>query len=145
MFADPESEEYIEGRDLLQELADEMHGTFKDVVKNGRADKDLAADWESYADGRILSASTAQKIGLVDELGYFDDAVNKAQELAGVSEATVVEYGRQVGLGALFGLNSEELERMQQAGASAIEERMSARLQEQLRLYPGRPMAIWVP
>ncbi len=145
MFADPESEEYIEGRDLLQELADEMHGTFKDVVKSGRAEKGLAADWESYADGRILSASTAQKIGLVDELGYFDDAVNKAQELAGVSEATVVEYGRQVGLGALFGLNSEELERMQQAGATAIEERMSARLQEQLRLYPGRPMAIWVP
>jgi hypothetical protein len=48
-------------------------------------------------------------------------------------------------LGALLGISAEEVERMEKAGAMAIEERMSARLQAQLRMYPGRPMAIWVP
>ncbi|MCC7508862.1 MAG: signal peptide peptidase SppA [Planctomycetes bacterium] len=144
MFGDPESDEYKQGRQLLQDLADEMHGTFKSVVKEGR-DTKLKPGWEQYADGRVLSATQAKEIGLIDEIGYFDDAVAAAERLAGVSDATVIEYGREIGLGALFGLNAEELDRMEKAGAMAIEERMSARLQAQLRLYPGQPMAIWVP
>jgi protease-4 len=144
MFADPESKDYKEGRALLQELADEMHATFKSVVKEGRGGK-LSADWETYADGRVLSASQALKVGLIDEIGYFDDAVNAAETAANVSGTTVVEYGREAGLGALLGISAEEVERMEKAGAMAIEERMSARLQAQLRMYPGRPMAIWVP
>lgn len=144
MFGDPKSEEYRQGRELLQQLADEMHGTFKGVVKEGRGDK-LKPDWESYCDGRVFSASTAKEVGFIDKIGYFEDAKAEAERLAGISDASVVEYGREMGLGALFGLNAEETERMQKAGQTAIEERLSQRLQSELRLYPGRPMAIWVP
>jgi protease-4 len=141
MFADPESEEYQQGRQLLQELADEMHGKFKQIVKDGRGPA-LQPDWETYADGRILSAEQAKKVGLVDQIGYFEDAKAKAEELAGVEGLTVVEYGRQVGLGALLGLSAEDT---QPRLRNAIGEQLSAEMQEQLRLYPGRPMAIWVP
>lgn len=138
MFADPESSEYKQGQQLLQELADEMHVLFKDIVKEGRGDR-LAEDWETYADGRIFSAETALRVGFIDSIGHFDDAVKEAENLAGVSNTRVVEYGREMGLGALLGLKAES------ANATAIEERLSARIQEQLRLYPNRPMAIWVP
>jgi protease-4 len=144
MFVDPESKEYDEGRALLQELVDEMHGTFKSVVREGRGAK-LKEGWETYADGRVMTASKALEIGLIDQIGYFQDAVDVAAGLSGVSDPAVVEYGREMGLGALLGLSSEELDQMKQAGAMAFEERMSQRLQAQLRLYPGRPMAIWVP
>jgi protease-4 len=144
MFADPESKDYIEGRALLQELADEMHVTFKSVVREGRGGK-LSADWETYADGRVMSSSQALKVGLIDEIGYFEDAVTAAETAANVTGMSVVEYGREAGLGALLGISAEEVERIEKAGAMAIEERMSARLQAQLRMYPGRPMAIWVP
>ncbi|MCB9894361.1 MAG: signal peptide peptidase SppA [Planctomycetes bacterium] len=141
MFADPESEEYAEGRALLQDLVDEMHGHFKDIVKDGRGPK-LSKDWESFADGRVMSARQAEKIGLIDKIGYFEDAKKEAERLAGSDNLTVVEYGRQVGLGALLGMNAKDVKpKVEQAMA----EQMRAELQEQLRLYPGRPMAIWMP
>jgi protease-4 len=141
MFADPESAEYKEGRALLQELVDEMHVHFKRIVKDGRGSK-LSADWEIYADGRVMGARQAEKVGLIDKIGYFEDAVAEAERLSGIENLSVVEYGRQVGLGVLLGLNAEDAKpKIEQAVAS----QMSAELQEQLRLYPGRPMAIWVP
>jgi protease-4 len=141
MFADPESAEYKEGRALLQVLVDEMHVHFKNVVKEGRGNR-LNADWETYADGRILTASQAEKIGLIDKIGYFEDAKAEAERLAGISNAAVVEYGRDMSLGALLGLNAEDVQpKLEQA----MTEKLSAEMQEQLRLYPGRPMAIWVP
>ena len=141
MFADPNSEEYKEGRALLQVLVDEMHVHFKKIVKDGRGSR-LSADWESYADGRILSATQAHKVGLVDEIGYFEQAKAKAESLASITDAAVVDYGREVGLGALLGLTAEDAQpKLEQA----MTEKLSAEMQEQLRLYPGRPMAIWVP
>lgn len=141
MFADPESEEYMQGRQLLQDLADEMHGKFKQIVKDGRGTK-LSTDWETYADGRTLSAEQAKKVGLVDQIGYFEDAKAKAEDLVGIKDLTVVEYGRDMSLGALLGLSAEDV---QPKVEKAVSEQLSAELQEQLRLYPGRPMAIWVP
>lgn len=148
MFADPKGQDYIEGRQILQTLADEMHGRFKGIVKEGRGGK-LKADWETYADGRIVSASQAKEIGLVDEIGYFADARKKAESLAGVEDATVVEYGRQMGLAALFGVAAEDPERsaeiVDKAAPALAAAGLSSKVEEALRLYPGKPMAIWVP
>jgi protease-4 len=141
MFADPESDEYKEGRKLLQELVNEMHAHFKQIVKEGR-ETHLSKDWESYADGRVMSANQALKIGLIDEIGYFEAAKKKAEQLAGVDKCAVVDYGRDTSLGALLGLNAEDVKPKLEKAAG---EEIRAEVQEQLRLYPGRPMAIWVP
>lgn len=141
MFADPDSAEARESRRLLQNLVDEMHAQFKQVVKDGRGSK-LKPDWESFCDGRILSAKQAQEIGLVDKIGYFDTAVEEAKRLSGASDPTVVEYGRLSGWAALFGASSNS------KGASAEEavaDAMARRLEEKLKLYPGKPMALWIP
>jgi protease-4 len=46
------------------------------------------------ADGRIYTAEQAKALGLVDEIGYMDDAVAAARKAAGVAQARVVMYHR---------------------------------------------------
>ena len=55
----------------------------------GRA---LALDWTNYADGRVLSGTQAYKLGFVDQIGDFQDAVNRAKQIAGIRNANLVEY-----------------------------------------------------
>jgi protease-4 len=47
-----------------------------------------------FADGRIYTADQALALGLVDRIGYLDDAVDMAKQAAGLKEAKVVMYHR---------------------------------------------------
>jgi protease-4 len=86
---------------MVQDLIDETYGKFTNVVAEGRSAAHelnkkegaaLADDWTDYADGRVVSGSQALDLGLVDELGDFDDAVDRALEIAGIKDANLVEY-----------------------------------------------------
>ena len=45
------------------------------------------------ADGGIFTADRAQQYGLIDQIGYLDDAISEARKLAGLGESyTVVSY-----------------------------------------------------
>ena len=93
-------------REMVQALIDETYATFKNVVRKGRTEsrmankvegfekecRELASDWESYADGRIFSGKEAHRLGFVDELGNFDVAVKRAKKIAEISEANLVKY-----------------------------------------------------
>jgi len=92
-----------EEKKLVQDLIDETFQKFKSIVSDGRSaayakrgngDRGarLSADWEQYADGRILSGKEALKLGLVDELGDFDAAIERAVKLSGAGDADVIEY-----------------------------------------------------
>jgi len=98
---------------MVQALIDETYGKFKSVVAAGRKraqekNKDkgraLSEDWADYADGRILSGTEAFKLGFVDELGTFDDAVKRAKSIAGISRANLIEYQQRFDLSDLFRL-----------------------------------------
>ena len=114
LSGDREAEEISpEERAMVQKLIDETYGKFKQVVAEGRKKarqenkevRALAANWQEYADGRVLSGKEAKDIGLVDELGDFDDAVSRAEELAGVSgTATLIEYRQRLDFADIFGL-----------------------------------------
>jgi len=102
-----------EERDMVQKFIQETYEKFKDVVASGRKNareknsnaKSLAKDWADYADGRILSGKEALNVGLVDELGNFEVAVNRAEKIAGVAgNATLIEYRQRMDLGDIFGL-----------------------------------------
>lgn len=83
-----------EGRKLLQAMADEFHQRFRDVVLQARPEVDGAQ--ESTFDGRVFTASQAKTLGLIDEIGYMDDAVAHARNLAGLpSNAELVFYHRK--------------------------------------------------
>ena len=102
-----------EEREMVQALIDETFDRFKTVVaegrkwarqKNGGAGGALSADWTSYADGRVLSGTQAYKLGFIDQLGTFDDAVAHAKKIAGISAATVVQYQQRYDLSDFFRL-----------------------------------------
>jgi protease IV len=103
-----------EERAMVQGLIDETYQKFKGVVAEGRKHahelnqkegKALAPDWEQYADGRVLSGTQALKLGFVDELGNFDDAVDRAGDLGGLAKdekVNLVEYQPRRDLSDLF-------------------------------------------
>lgn len=98
----PEERKNREEEDaMVQSLINETYEKFKSIVKEGRgaaAEENmgqghaLVNNWQEYADGRVLSGKRAQELGFVDELGDFDTAVKRAEKLAHIGSASLVEY-----------------------------------------------------
>jgi len=86
-------------RKLIQELVDDMFRRFKEIVKAGRPKLDDAAV-DRVATGQIFTARQALEAGLVDRIGFLEDAIDRAVELAGLSaeKARVVKYTKPKGL-----------------------------------------------
>lgn len=80
-----------EERALLQNLIDQQYEKFVDVVKAGRP-KMTTSQIREMADGRIFSAQEAKKRGLIDEVGYLDDAYKRIGEMAGFPVNRLVRY-----------------------------------------------------
>ncbi|OHB68458.1 MAG: hypothetical protein A2V70_07625 [Planctomycetes bacterium RBG_13_63_9] len=97
-FTKPMTEEE---RKILQELVDQAFDRFKSIVQQGRPafGKDPEA-LDKLATGQIFTAQQALASGLIDKIGFVDDAVERAIELARLDEddVTVVEYKREPNL-----------------------------------------------
>ncbi|MEW6660535.1 MAG: signal peptide peptidase SppA [Thermodesulfobacteriota bacterium] len=81
-----------EEKQMMQEVINNYYQSFVDVVAQGR--KMNAREVRQVADGRIYTAIQAKDLGLVDSLGYLDDAIKIARKQAGLEEAKVVRYHR---------------------------------------------------
>lgn len=73
-----------EGRQILQDVLDNVHAQFIKAVADGRKLK--IEDVRMLADGRIFSGEQAHALRLVDELGTLDDATRAAAKMAGLGE-----------------------------------------------------------
>ncbi|UCZ52287.1 signal peptide peptidase SppA [Bacillus shivajii] len=95
-------------RAILQELIDESHELFVDVIDNGR--ENLSRD-EVYelADGRIYSGSQALEAGLIDGLGHFEEVLDDIREDVGRGNLDVVEYQSHLGLPSLFSVAAKSV------------------------------------
>jgi protease-4 len=82
-----------EERAQLQSVVDDLWIRFKGVVDDGRP-KLTQERVNVLADGRIYSADQALEDGLVDRIGYLEDAVKLAEARAGVESSRVVVYHR---------------------------------------------------
>jgi protease-4 len=83
-------------REQFQNLVDEIYQGFLDIVAQGR--KSLTVDQiKALADGRVFTGKQAMANKLVDAVGYQEDAINKAKELAKIQEAKVVRYKKPKG------------------------------------------------
>jgi protease-4 len=84
-----------EEEEIMQGMVDEYYEQFVDAVAQGRG---LSTDQvRNLATGQLYSGTKAKELGLVDELGDLDTAINLAAGLAGI-EAPKVEYYQQPGL-----------------------------------------------
>jgi protease-4 len=78
-------------RTILQGLVNDSYQQFLDAVVAGRG---ISLDkLKPLADGRVFTGAQAKSVGLVDSLGNYSDALNKAAELAKIKgEPTVRNY-----------------------------------------------------
>ncbi len=82
-----------EERAIFQGLIDSFYQRFLSVVQEGRPLLQMD-QVKKLADGRIYTGDQAKAAGLVDEIGYLEDAVELAKKKAGLTEARVVTYKR---------------------------------------------------
>ncbi len=80
---------------IRKELVDATFDRFKNIVLAARpALKDDQASQDIVFTGRIFTAKEAQQQHLIDEIGFVEDAINRAVELAGLTDKTarVIKY-----------------------------------------------------
>ena len=79
-----------EERKIFQQLVDDGFTRFKKIVQQGRpAFRQNPAALDRLATGQVYTADQALKNGLVDRIGFIEDAINRAIQLAGLNPADV--------------------------------------------------------
>jgi protease-4 len=82
-----------EEKAIFQGVIDSFYQRFLTVVQEGRPQ--LSAEQiKKLADGRIYSGDQAKAAGLVDDIGYLDEAIDLAKKKASLTEARIVTYRR---------------------------------------------------
>jgi protease-4 len=98
---EPPEEYAAKEQAIIEQLVADSFQDFKEIVKTGRPA--LAKDQKRLDEattGQIFNAKQAHKLGLVDKLGFVEDAVDRAIELGGLERdnVRVVKYLRPQGL-----------------------------------------------
>ncbi|HTX98865.1 MAG TPA: signal peptide peptidase SppA [Bacteroidota bacterium] len=98
----------------FQTLMDDVHQQFISVVETERKMK--RDDVVALADGRVFTGEQAVKLGLVDTLGTFEDAIHIAASMAGIKgEPAVVRERTRVGVfQSLFGDTEGAIKKLKQ-------------------------------
>jgi protease-4 len=88
-FRDMTSEE----RKIMQEVIDNVHQQFiQAVVESRKLDRIKVIQ---IADGRILTGEQAKRLGLVDQIGNMQDAIEMASKLAGIKGKPQIVYPKK--------------------------------------------------
>jgi protease IV len=83
-------------KELMNQVVLNIQEQFIKAVAEGR---NLPVEKvRGIADGRIFSGEMAMELGLVDELGNFQDAVNRAAELSGIKGEPTLVYPEKAGI-----------------------------------------------
>ena len=83
------SEEVV---DLVQGNVDRLYNDFIEIVANGRGISIEEANL--IAKGRVWSGVDALEVGLIDQIGSLDDAIDKAKDLAAIKDYYLKEYDK---------------------------------------------------
>jgi protease-4 len=98
-----------EERQIFQELVNQSFTHFKDIVKDGRPEfRKNPEALDKLATGQVYTARQALASGLVDKIGFIEEAIERAIELAKLdkNDVKVVEYKRAPNLAEmLLGVN----------------------------------------
>lgn len=92
-------------RQIFQGLVDDAFRRFKEVVKQGRPKFRANPEaLDKLATGQLFTAQQALEHGLIDKIGYLEDAIERAIELTGLApeEVEVLRYERQPTLADLL-------------------------------------------
>jgi len=76
-------------KEFMQKSIEDVYSDFINKVASGR--KMMAETVDSIGQGRVWSGSSARDIGLVDEIGGLEEAIEAAAELAGIENWSIRE------------------------------------------------------
>lgn len=125
----------------IQGLVDTTFTQFKDVVKAGRGSK-LNGDPADLFSGKVFMGEEAKAKGLVDALGYEDDAYNYAASAASLKDKEVVKYDEMPSLLHLLGAESKlDPPKAEGRGVSVNGVTIDAKALEDL--VAPRPLYLW--
>lgn len=89
----PDREMTQEEKDLLQTTMDQAHTQFvRDVAQGRKLPEEKVRE---IADGRIIMGESAHQLGLVDELGNFEDAVRASAALGKIDGEPDLLYAKK--------------------------------------------------
>ena len=94
-------------RKVLYDIVDEMYTRFVNIIAVGRNME--IENVRRLADGRIYTGKQAMDNGLVDQLGYIDDAITLAKDITGLKEAKIIKYKRMFNLSEIFAGSMDNL------------------------------------
>ncbi|MGD2124704.1 MAG: signal peptide peptidase SppA [Desulfobacteraceae bacterium] len=80
-------------KELIRSLILDIQKQFVDAVAMGRHIS--VEEVQEIADGRILSGAQSKELGLVDQLGNFEDAVELAKRMAGIEGEVKLVYPKK--------------------------------------------------
>ncbi|HEX75276.1 MAG TPA: signal peptide peptidase SppA [Dehalococcoidia bacterium] len=112
-----------EEQELMQKMTDQFYDQFVRVVAEGRGLSEGKV--RDLATGQLYTGEQAKELGLIDELGGLETAIDLAANLAGIEEPAVEYYKPEVPslLSSLLGMNWQKLQsiiQMQSLGAEGI-------------------------
>ncbi len=116
-----------EEKEILQDFVDASYRRFVDIVAKGRNLPDEQV--RKIADGTVFTADKALADGLIDKIGYIEDAIAWTEQLAGEKDMRVISYRRLPGLADLF----------REAGKGVS----SALVETAAENPPPKAMAVW--
>jgi protease-4 len=111
-----------EEQTIMQDMTDQLYNQFIQVVAKGR---NLSEDKvRELATGQLYTGIQAKGLGLVDELGGLDTAINEAAALAGISQPEVEYYKPQTPslLNSLLGVGWQKLNSLIQPASLSAED-----------------------
>jgi len=81
-----------EEKRIFQTIIDDYYQKFVEVVHQNRKEYLSREELVKIADGRVYTGTQAFDLKLIDEIGYFDQALEKILSLAALEEAKVIAY-----------------------------------------------------
>lgn len=93
---------------LMDKILMPAYDRFVQLVAAGRSEVLTETEVISLADGSIFTAPEALDKKLIDEIGYLDDAVAKAEKMANISDASVIQYEEVFSLWSMLGAQSQK-------------------------------------
>ena len=92
---------------LMDRVITPAYDRFVQLVAEGRSNVLDEAQIRELADGSIYTAQQAVDNKLIDELGYLDDAICKAKQMANIANARVVTYEEVFSFWSMMGAQSK--------------------------------------
>ncbi|MBP5286348.1 MAG: signal peptide peptidase SppA [Elusimicrobiales bacterium] len=124
----PSREMSEEERQLLQEMINDTYDQFLTAVAEGRKmDKEKA---RKLADGRIFTGRQAKANGLVDTLGNYQDAIDRAGVLAGLGKNPTITSGGSGSFDSFFSMMDSRF-----GGSRILSEALEGSPKLEYRLY----------